>query len=347
MRVPVRGLRTATKRLADGSRRIYAYLAGELIATGSGRDLEAAKADLARAMAEPDALARLAELAGKRRPVSTAYVAGAVAAFLASREYGSLSASHAREVRKYLDAFRDVFGEERLSLFERRGAKSALVQWRDTLWPDSPRAADYAISAVARFFSWCRAREFTTAKPTEDLGRVHKSNRAEVIWSPGDLARFKSAAPAPVWRVVAFAAETGLRQGDLLSLTWAAIQGRALSVVTSKRRRRVTIPLSEAALSILAEIPREAPHVFLASHGRPWGSGFGASFQRTRAASGLDHLRFHDLRGTAATRFAAMGLSDGDLGRIRRAGAIAGSLDRNLPGNPRLQVGQPSGGGSA
>jgi len=48
------------------------------------------------------------------------------------------------------------------------------------------------------------------------------------------------------------------------------------------------------------------------SRGRPWRSnGFGTAFNRAKIAAGMNDrgLHFHDLRGTAATKFYIAGLS--------------------------------------
>lgn len=316
MRVKLVGLRTATKRLSDGSRRVYAYMGGECLAVGSGVSLEAANADLQARLAEPDTLARVAALQAPRAPVSTRFISGVVEAFYSSPEFKALGIASRREYRAYLDAFREMFGRDKVAMFERIGARSLLVEWRDTMWPDSSRAADYAMTAVSKLFTWARRREFTTAKPTADIERVHKTNRSDVIWTDGDLARFKAAATPQVWRVVALAAETGMRQGDLLNLTWASVGKLSISLRTSKTKAVVIIPLRQAARDLLGEIPRTSTHVLLTGSGKPWGSGFGASFQAARDRAGLKHLRFHDLRGTAATRLAAAGYSHADLSTI-------------------------------
>jgi integrase len=57
--------------------------------------------------------------------------------------------------------------------------------------------------------------------------------------------------------------------------------------------------------------------------GRPWKS-FAASFTAAKKAAGIGNLHFHDLRGTAATRFYVAGLS------IRAIGEILGWDEDNV-----------------
>jgi len=63
---------------------------------------------------------------------------------------------------------------------------------------------------------------------------------------------------------------------------------------------------------VLARIPRRATTVLTSARGRPWtASGLSTAVQRAKAAAGWDErdLHFHDLRGTAATKFYVAGLS--------------------------------------
>jgi integrase len=62
--------------------------------------------------------------------------------------------------------------------------------------------------------------------------------------------------------------------------------------------------------------------------GRPWktGDGLGAGFVRARKRAGIgDELHFHDLRGTAATRFYVAGLDKRVIAEI--LGWTEGSVD--------------------
>jgi integrase len=64
---------------------------------------------------------------------------------------------------------------------------------------------------------------------------------------------------------------------------------------------------------ILAEIPKRSTTVLTNSRRRPWtADGFGSSFNKAKIDAGLaaSDLHFHDLRGTAATRFYTAGLSE-------------------------------------
>src|SRR5262249_420658 len=87
----------------------------------------------------------------------------------------------------------------------------------------------------------------------------------------------------------------------------------------SKCRREAIIPLYAALKAILARIPKRATTVLTSSTGRPWTrDGFGSSFNKAKIAAGMAdaNLHFHDLRGTAATRFYVAGLPERVIAEI-------------------------------
>jgi integrase len=53
------------------------------------------------------------------------------------------------------------------------------------------------------------------------------------------------------------------------------------------------------------------------THGRPWtNNGFQSSFIKAKNAAGITGLHFHDLRGTAATKFYVAELSERVIAEI-------------------------------
>jgi integrase len=71
--------------------------------------------------------------------------------------------------------------------------------------------------------------------------------------------------------------------------------------------------------NVLASIPKCATTVLTNSRRRPWtGGGFQSSFDQAKKAAGLGDkdLHFHDLRGTAATRFYIAGLPERVIAEI-------------------------------
>ncbi len=159
-----------------------------------------------------------------------------------------------------------------------------------------------------------------STNPCEGIKTLYRNDRAEIIWTDADLAAFKEVASPEVWWAVNLAAHTGLRAGDLKHLSWSHIGLQAITIPTSKSRGRITavVPLYDALRDVLAAIPRRSTVVLTNEKGRPWADGVnGSSFRNARdKALGARGLHFHDLRGTAATRFHQGDLTNREIAEV-------------------------------
>lgn len=320
MRARLTGLHKASKRLSGGRVAVYAYAfrGGPVIARAEGRDLADANAGLERELGRADTLTRLGEA---RKPVrrtdDRAYVRGLIAAFKASPEFARLGESSRTEYTRHLKAFDAEFGAFKVRTVEL--ATPDIVDWRDDIFSDRPRTADYLMGSIGRLFGWARARKLATHNPVEGIERLHRADRSDLIWSDADLVKLCAAASPRVQQAIRLAAETGLRMGDLLTLTWGEISDHGITKRTSKRGRVATIPFSQSGRELIASIPKASPIVLTNNRGKPWTrDGFKSVFQQAKADAGITGLRFHDLRGTAVTRKAIdnPGLTPADLALI-------------------------------
>lgn len=101
---------------------------------------------------------------------------------------------------------------------------------------------------------------------------------------------------------VQLALATAMRRGELLSLRWEHIdlQGRTAFLSETKNGESRTVPLSTAAVQVLAALPRHISGVVIPVKYFT----LDAAFKRALNRAGLDDVRFHDLRRTAITRMA-------------------------------------------
>ena len=102
-------------------------------------------------------------------------------------------------------------------------------------------------------------------------------------------------------------------------VSWEHVGIDSLVYITSKKNRRVVIPIPLELRELLEEIGGSTGAILKNSRGAPWTvSGLGGVFQKAKAKTqGFDtSLRIHDLRGTYATWLAVNGLTDQEIGRI-------------------------------
>ena len=101
---------------------------------------------------------------------------------------------------------------------------------------------------------------------------------------------------------VQLALATAMRRGELLSLRWEHIDllGKTAFLPDTKNGDSRTVPLSSVAVQVLAELPRHISGMVIPVQYFT----LDAAFKRGVRRSGLNGVRFHDLRRTAITRMA-------------------------------------------
>lgn len=250
---------------------------------------------------------------------------GLVVQYKLNDAYLDLADSTRRNWSRWLDRIRDHFGKLSIRQFDRPTIRTDIKRWR-AKWKDQPRSADYGMQVLSALLSFAVEEGKLGSNPCFGISSIYSSNRADVVWSDADLAKLKDHASVEVYRAAKLAELTGLRQGDLLLLTWEQINDLAIEKATGKSRgqRFATIPLYGELREFLATCPRTAETVLTTSRGTPW-QGWGTGWNEAVKAAGLDAkgLRFHDLRGTAATRFYLAGFTIREIAVI-----LAWSEDR-------------------
>lgn len=261
----------------------------------------------------PEFVASYREAHETRKAPDPTRVRGLVASYKASKSYRDLADSTRRQWAPWLDRIEAYFGELAVAQFDRpEKIRLSILRWRDR-WSDRPRAADYGMQVLSRLMSYAVEQGRLTSNPCEGFKSLYRSNRAEIIWTDDDLAALKNAASPEVYAAAQLAAHTALRLGDLLRLSWSHVGDHAIAIRTGKsgQTRTAYIPLYDDLRRVLETIPRRSTAILTNSKGAPWTKdGFSSSFNKAKKRAGLDErdLHFHDLRGTAATRFYTAGL---------------------------------------
>lgn len=138
----------------------------------------------------------------------------------------------------------------------------------------------------------------------------------------GELGRLLSACANPWFRpLVLFAIETGMRRGEILSLTWEHVHlgNRYVHLPDTKNGDSRDVPLSPLALELLGDLPRNigGVQVVFPLHFEALKS----AWTRACQSAGISNLRFHDLRHEATSRLFEKGLN------VMEVAAITGHKD--------------------
>jgi integrase len=105
--------------------------------------------------------------------------------------------------------------------------------------------------------------------------------------------------------VVLFALSTGLRQRNILELTWDRVDLHrriaTIEVGDTKNGNALGVPLNEAAVAVLErQLGKHEERVFT-YRGRPLNNANTRTWRRALRAAGIRNFRWHDLRHTWAT----------------------------------------------
>ncbi|MNI15900.1 Phage integrase family protein [compost metagenome] len=299
--VNLKGVFTVT---AKGRRYYYAWRGGPRLKGKPG---------------SPEFMASYTEAHADLRTADDSRVRGLVTAYKMSATYERLAPSTKRAWAGWLDRIVHHFGDLRVAQFDRPDKIRPLIRrWRSQ-WEDKPRAADYGVQVLSHIMSFAVETDRIGANPCHGIKSLYTVDRSGLIWSDEDIAALKAVASPEVGYVVDLAAYTGLRAGDLKRLAWSHVGADAIRITTSKSRHKTvaTIPLYADLRSLLATIPKRSTVVLTNEHGRPWQRVNSTPFMTAKAkALGDRDLHFHDLRGTAATRFHRAGLAVNDIADI-------------------------------
>lgn len=246
----------------------------------------------------------------------------AVASYKASDGYKALAPSTKKQWSRWLDIISTHFGELRTAQFGRpKAIRPIILKWRST-YESRPRAADYGMQVLSRVLSHLVQTGEIVDNPVKGLQHVYSANRSEIIWTDENLATIKAVSSDDLGFAFDLAAHTGLRLGDLVQLSWSHIHEHEIVISTGKGRRKqrqAIVPIYDDLRILLARIPKRATTVLTNTRGRPWTvNGIGTSIHDAKTNAGMADLdlHFHDLRGTAATRFYLAGLEDRVIAEI-------------------------------
>jgi integrase len=327
MRVRLKGINHATKRLADGTERTYwyAWRNGPLLHGEPGT---------------PEFIASYNEAVARKAVPPKGTLLSVLRAYQESSEFRERAQRTRSDYAAKIKLIEGAFGDFPLIALTDKRTRGVFKAWRELLAKSSRRQADYAWVVLARVLSFGLDNGLVAANPCARGGRLYRGSRAENIWTAADEASFLDRAPGHLHLPLLLALWTGQRQGDLLRLTWSAYDGKHIRLRQSKGGRRVVIPVGTQLKKALDVAPRRSPIVLTTLDGKPWTpDGFRASWGKACKRAGVVGVTFHDLRGTAVTRLAIAGCTEAEIATItgHSTGSVRAIIDTHyLSRDPAL-----------
>lgn len=264
----------------------------------------------------PEFIASFEQAHAGRKASPTGTFREVITAYRASPAYTGLGAHTARAYARHLDDITATWGDTPTALMDDPRMRRQFLIWRDNM-AATPRTADMAVGVLKRLLGWAEERVLVTSNQATPIGRLHHVNKSDDIWTVADFEAFDGAAHLELRWAVELGVLTGLRQSDLIRLAWNHDQGDVVDFRTSKRGKRVLIPVTPALRALLGRIEKRGPVILTTHRGkRPWtAAGLRASFSQACEDASVGRT-FHDLRRTAATVLLSAGLDSSQVAMV-------------------------------
>jgi len=178
-----------------------------------------------------------------------------------------------------------------------------------------------ALNIAMREWEWIETTPFLKVKI-----EVPK-NAIERFLTSDEEVRLLNECPDWLKEIVVFAINTGMRRNEILTLKWPQVDldRRVLTLLITKNKDKRGIPMNATVQELLrskATKRKNSGYVFPSEVGNQIDPhNMERAFRKARKAAGLNDVRIHDLRHTAASRMAQAGID------IYKVGTILGHKD--------------------
>ena len=198
----------------------------------------------------------------------------------------------------------------------------AITRFRLSRWLEglqdkglSPTTCNRALFLVKYIFNCARRWGFLGESPARDVSALPEREFQERYLSAEEARRLLEVLDEEKVQQAAHAVKlllfTGARKSEILAARWQNVDmvRRILTVPLSKSGKARHIPLSDAAMQVLEEIPRTSEWLFPSSRTGSHLSTIYAAWDSVRERAGLMDVRLHDLRHSFASFLVNSGCS--------------------------------------
>jgi integrase len=137
------------------------------------------------------------------------------------------------------------FGSMPVAALESPKVRGTFITYQERIGAKTKREADNRMSVISAVLSYAHDKGRISRNPLAHFKRLHKSNRADIIWTDLDIGR-----------VMILALHTGQRYSDLIHLRWSDFDGESVQLTQSKTSVKVRVHCTAALLKMLTATPK-------------------------------------------------------------------------------------------
>lgn len=164
--------------------------------------------------------------------------------------------------------------------------------------------------------------QWVKENPVTRIALERENNKRDRWLIPGEEKRLLKASAAWLRNFIFFALNTGMRLGEILSLSWRGVDldRKTVTVFEAKNDEKRTIPINGSTFKMLKKLGKvrstKTGLVFYSScHTKLDERNVRRDFQEAVKKAKIEDFRFHDLRHTFATRLIQNGV---DVYKVQR-----------------------------
>jgi len=219
-----------------------------------------------------------------------------------------------------------TWGERAVGGITRRDVRDLLDRLADQ---GHPVVANRVLAAVRKMFNWAVEREALPAAPTAGVKAPGKETQRERVLDDAELRAVWRAAEGVGGVAGAFVRLlilTGQRRDEVARMRWVDLdldkRVWTLPREMTKADRTHEVPLAPLAVEVLGTLPRSGDYAISTTGGRRPISGYSKVKARVDKLVEADQgepisgWRFHDLRRTAGTGLARLGIPTSTISRV-------------------------------
>ena len=239
-----------------------------------------------------------------------------IVAYKRSSSFTTLAPRSRIDYEKVLDYLKPL-KDQPLSAF----TSAAIVKIREKAFKKRKRGfTNYLLAVMSKMFEVGRELEMVEENPVKHkvakVRRPKSTAAANRPWEMSEVWAVLEEAPVGLKVPLALALLTGLREGDVIKITWNRYDGKRIAVATSKTGQPIWWRCSNKLIEVLVGAPRSKAHqqIALNSRGEPWTeSGLRASWRKFRIRLEKEGkvqpgLTIHGSRHTVATILRSEGI---------------------------------------
>ena len=177
--------------------------------------------------------------------------------------------------------------------------------------PTKPASVNRELAVFKTIFSKAVKNGKAEHSPAQGVKLLKENNERNRILSPEEYIRLLAHCPAHLKPIVKLAYHTGMRQGEILNLTWGQVDVKEgfikLEAWDTKTNAPRLVPLTREMVEMFKAMPRGLPAVKVFTYaGRQIGA-IKTAFKPACKRAGIEDFTFHDLRHTAINNWRLQG----------------------------------------